>query len=794
MLKSKTKLIFIIISLLVINKIKAQAVNDCIFSAIDITNTINAVDNNNQFKCLQDSYSGATQDNFENALIDCAANSIFDDIWFKFTVTNNTPNVWLGIFSEERIFDTIDFVSVLYSGTPLGNCGSSNSLSGLTLIDCADGNSLKGGDRDKAFNSTPDMSRIDLSNLSNGTYYYRVLNVAASYDGRTIFYSMCAEQAVPNYENIDACPGNNIECVTIPNVDIHKTYRNISNVGCIGDVNGTASTEPVPQQNFAGEYDADCTGFFLTSDRITLTQINNTAIYTFDIYGNNGCEPEVLLTFENIKYGYGLGMQFQLVKADCQSDFVYISWSTLASCIALKPDGGKLPNGRYYLILDGSAGDLCQFDLKIDITYSGCVQGTPLMANATSNNPTCVGETLNLTSNTIAGATYRWTGPNGFTSSNQNPTISNIQTAMSGTYTLYIATTNPELGTVCEVEDEVFVSITNIVAPEVVSPVIYCLNSSAVPLSANGNNLKWYTSASGGTASNTAPTPNTTIAGSTTYYVSSQVGNCETSRESIEVLVYSTLPVPVINSNSPVCSGEALIISTPSAVGINYKWVGPNGFTSNQPIITIPNASLMQTGDYTLEVSLGNCGSNTATTSALITPSPIPGFSTNPSLPVTVTTGNHSILISNTATNANEVVWDFGDGQTSTELNPSHVYTKSGKYSIKQTVRNGSCTADTTIGTILVISECMLYIPNAISPNDDGINDKFEITGGKLAQFELKIYDRWGGLIHQSNDISATWDAKIAQQPIKSGTYIYVITGNCDSEQISLSGLINLID
>ncbi len=66
------------------------------------------------------------------------------------------------------------------------------------------------------------------------------------------------------------------------------------------------------------------------------------------------------------------------------------------------------------------------------------ISGTAPTATAGSNSPICVGSTLNLTANTVAGATYGWTGPNSFTSALQNPSITSATVAASGAYTLTI--------------------------------------------------------------------------------------------------------------------------------------------------------------------------------------------------------------------------------------------------------------------------------------------------------------------------------------------------------------------
>ncbi len=76
-------------------------------------------------------------------------------------------------------------------------------------------------------------------------------------------------------------------------------------------------------------------------------------------------------------------------------------------------------------------------------------------------------------------------------------------------------------------------------APTVTSAVTYEVGDVSKQLTASGTNLKWYTVETGGTASTTAPTPNTTTAGKTTYYVSA-TGSCESARSAITVNVVST--------------------------------------------------------------------------------------------------------------------------------------------------------------------------------------------------------------------------------------------------------------
>jgi gliding motility-associated-like protein len=72
-------------------------------------------------------------------------------------------------------------------------------------------------------------------------------------------------------------------------------------------------------------------------------------------------------------------------------------------------------------------------------------------------------------------------------------------------------------------------------------------------------------------------------------------------------------------------------------------------------------------------------------------------------------------------------------------------------------------------------SEYALYVPNSFTPNGDGKNELFYIKGNSIdtENFLLRIYNRWGELLFETNDINQGWDGTHNGKPVQTGTYIW---------------------
>lgn len=116
--------------------------------------------------------------------------------------------------------------------------------------------------------------------------------------------------------------------------------------------------------------------------------------------------------------------------------------------------------------------------------------------------------------------------------------------------------------------------------------------------------------------------------------------------------------------------------------------------------------------------------------------------------------------------------WNLGDGTTSTETLPQHNYTEPGVYDVVLIVQNGDC-QDSEFGRVVVDPIFTFYIPSAFTPDDDGINETFFGAGEAIQTYNMKISNRWGELLFESNEPDYHWDGTHSGKQVEAGTYVY---------------------
>ena len=110
-------------------------------------------------------------------------------------------------------------------------------------------------------------------------------------------------------------------------------------------------------------------------------------------------------------------------------------------------------------------------------------------------------------------------------------------------------------------------------------------------------------------------------------------------------------------------------------------------------------------------------------------------------------------------------------------------------------LRNQNNPIESVSNAVIVEKPYALYSPNAFSPDGDGINDLFKVSGQGMSDFQIEIYNRWGQMVYKSIDLSNGWDGTFKGKNMPTGTYVYKIkTSKFGLEQILVkSGSVGLV-
>ncbi|MDP1746988.1 MAG: PKD domain-containing protein [Bacteroidota bacterium] len=248
-------------------------------------------------------------------------------------------------------------------------------------------------------------------------------------------------------------------------------------------------------------------------------------------------------------------------------------------------------------------------------------------------------------------------------------------------------------------------------------------------------------------------------------------------------------PNPVINyiaNDSVGCEPLCVSFQNLSTIltGTNASWLwnfGDGSPTSNSdnPTNCYTNDSIyaLNSFDVTLTATSDSGCVSILSKNNYITvyPDPVANFT---ALPQTTTITDPVVSVKDFSSGANFWYWNWGDQDTSSIFNPTpHTYQDTGVYVITLITTTQYDCIDTAYQTIIVEPDFLFYIPNAFSPNNDGINDTFYGKGIFIIQYEMKIFDRWGNMIFISDDINKHWDGKAnyGNEIAQGDVYIYSI-------------------
>ena len=127
--------------------------------------------------------------------------------------------------------------------------------------------------------------------------------------------------------------------------------------------------------------------------------------------------------------------------------------------------------------------------------------------------------------------------------------------------------------------------------------------------------------------------------------------------------------------------------------------------------------------------------------------------------------------------NMTNYIWDFGDGNILSDTNYKllHTYQDTGHYKVNLAVSNEFGCTDSIAYTIIIDPTFIIYIPDAFTPNDDGINDSFGPSVYGISKFEMKIYNRWGQIVYHTTGKDKPWDGTMNNNETPAGIFTYCV-------------------
>jgi gliding motility-associated-like protein len=124
--------------------------------------------------------------------------------------------------------------------------------------------------------------------------------------------------------------------------------------------------------------------------------------------------------------------------------------------------------------------------------------------------------------------------------------------------------------------------------------------------------------------------------------------------------------------------------------------------------------------------------------------------------------------------------WSFGDGGTSDQASPQHIFTnplRTTVYLVRYSVTDSFGCTHSTQKTIRIYSSCFLAVPTAFTPNGDGLNDQlYPLNAVKAEELDFRVYNRWGQLMYQTSNWKKGWDGNYKGRQQGPGAYVWFLS------------------
>lgn len=265
--------------------------------------------------------------------------------------------------------------------------------------------------------------------------------------------------------------------------------------------------------------------------------------------------------------------------------------------------------------------------------------------------------------------------------------------------------------------------------------------------------------------------------------------------EANQLVTVQAIEAQVTPSSLTTCAPERALFSageSRNATAFNWQFEGGQATRGQTVLREFENPGYYQV--QLVATNPANC-TDTAIATINISRQPQAAFTfREPDTPSQYILNQDRLAINNQSKAAHTYQWNFGDGHASSQADPEHVYQDTGAYRVKLIARGRNGCQDSLSKLVDVRAKPYLFVPTAFSPNGDGLNDHFRVEATNIADFTVKIYDRWGEELFVSHDPDFQWDGTYKGEQVPLDTYLYVITGRgYEGQFVKRSGKVTVV-
>ncbi|MGZ3898779.1 MAG: PKD domain-containing protein, partial [Bacteroidia bacterium] len=381
-----------------------------------------------------------------------------------------------------------------------------------------------------------------------------------------------------------------------------------------------------------------------------------------------------------------------------------------------------------------------------------------------------------------------------FNSNSPNPVIPNASPSMAGVYAVTVTDSNSCSST----------SLTNVVVNTLPTPSAtcnspICANQTITLSSGAPTGVLYQWSGPNGYLANGAYQQilpaNPTQSGIYMITVTDNIGCSATA--TVNMIVNPLPDAAIVSTETAGCIPFCITFSCQSLTPLQFiSWdfgSGTNGGGISASKCYNKDGSYKVSASYT---DINGC-SNSSTINVTAYPIPTADFNYAPRRPV----DGEQVDFTSSAYGQNIVgySWSFsqlGNNITMNEQNPSIIFPAPGGYVAVLIVTSDKGCVDTLIQEIIVAEDYGLYVPNAFTPNGDGVNDIFQPKGFGIVTYELNIFDRWGERLFTTHKFEEGWAGNYVgrnNEPVEEGVYVWHIKLlNVAGKALELTGKVTL--